>query len=130
MLRSLFAVIIAVIAGLGLAKLVEGGGATLLKAAPMSAAYQAILLLSWFLGAFAAALIALAAARRWAPVGVIAASSMFLSAIVALLSAPLSWLLWPGGAMAAAAAAFAAIKLTNATFAAPAARQKDQLFND
>lgn len=130
MLRSLFAVIVAVIAGLTAAKLVEGGAAALFEAAPISAAYQVILVSSWLAGGFVAALAALLIARRWVPVGVIAAASIFLSAAVAVLSAPLSWLLWPGGALAVAIGAFAAIKLTKATFAAPALQSRDQLFND
>lgn len=130
MLRSLFAVIVAVIAGLTAAKLVEGGAAALFAAAPISAAYQVILVSSWLAGGFVASLAALLIARRWAPVGLIAAASIFLSAAVALLSAPLSWLLWPGGALAVATGAFVAIKLTKATFAAPVLQSREQLFND
>lgn len=128
MLRSLAAVIVAIIAGLTLAKIVEGGGAALVEAQPRSGLYQGLLALSWFAGAFAAGVIALLIARRWAPVGIIAASSIFLSAFTALVSAPLSWLLWPAAIIATGAGAQFAIMATKATFAPPAPRSKGGLF--
>lgn len=128
MLRSLAAVIVAVIAGLALAKFIEGGGAAILKAEVHSAAYQILLMLSWFAGAFAAGVIALLIDRRWAPVGIVAASSIFLAAFMALLSAPLSWLLWPGAIVATAAGAHFAIRATKATFSAPVKRSNSGLF--
>ena len=128
MLRSLAAVIVAVIAGLALARFIEGGGAALMQAQPQSITHHLLLALSWFAGAFSAGVIALLIARRWAPVGIIAASSIFLSAFAALLSAPLSWLLWPGAAAAVAAGAHLAIRTTKATFTAPVKRAKNGLF--
>lgn len=128
MLRSLAAVIIAIIAGLTLAKIIEGGGAALAGATPQSATYQVLLALSWFAGAFAAGVIALLIAKRWAPVGIIAASSMFLSAFTALTSTPLSWLLWPASILATGVGAHLAILATKATFASPVKNSKGGLF--
>ena len=64
MLRSLFAVIVAVIAGLGAAKFLEGG-LEAVSGAQDGAGYSFILAASWFFGAFVAALIALLIGRRW-----------------------------------------------------------------
>lgn len=130
MIRSLFAVIVAVITGLGAARLVEGAGAALFDAAPMSPAYQGVLVAGWLTGAFAAALLALLLGRRWAPLGGLAAASVFLAAFIALISNTLSWLLWPGAMLATALGGFAAIKLTGAKASHPALRKKDGLFDE
>jgi hypothetical protein len=130
MIRSLFAVIFAVIAGLSAARLVEGAGVAVFEIAPLSPAYQGVLVIGWLTGAFAAALIALLLGRRWAPLGGLAAASVFLAAFIALISNPLSWLLWPGAALATGLGGFAAVMLTGAKAAHPALRKKDGLFDD
>ena len=111
MIRSLFAVIFAVIAGLSAARLVEGAGVAVFEIAPLSPAYQGVLVIGWLTGAFAAA-------------------SVFLAAFIALISNPLSWLLWPGAALATGLGGFAAVMLTGAKAAHPALRKKDGLFDD
>ena len=119
MIRSLFAVIVAVLLGFAASRFVEGAGAAALgesiapDAAP-SMGYQAVLLLGWLVGAFVAALIAVLLGRRWAPLGALAAGAIMFSAVIALISTPLSWLLWPGAAIATAGGGFAAVKLTRA----------------
>lgn len=130
MIRSLFAVIVAVIAGLGAARLVEGAGAALLDAAPMSPAYQGVLAAGWLVGAFVAAAMALLLGRRWAPLGALAAASVFLAAFIALIGNPLHWLLWPGAVLATALGGLAAVKLTGAKSAHPALRKKHGLFDE
>ncbi|WDI31192.1 hypothetical protein PUV54_14670 [Hyphococcus flavus] len=130
MLRSLVAVIIAVVAGLAVAKLIEGGAAALMQASASSTIYQAFLALSWFTGSFSAALIALFIARRWVPVGVIAAASMFVSAIVVLVSSPLHWILWPAAAVLTFCGGALAIKVTSASYALPQQNSKDGLFDE
>ncbi len=125
MLRSLAAAIIAVIVGLTAAKLVEALGAGLAGAAPAQAAYAGILAASWFAGAFIAGVVALLIARRWAPVGMIASSAIFLSAFAALISAPLAWIAWPASVLATALGGLAAIKATGARFAPPQPAAKE-----
>ncbi len=130
MMRSLIAVILAVIAGLAVTRAVEGGIGALTDLTPTSPLYGYILLASWFFGAFAASFIALLLARRWAPVGIVAAGSIFLSAMLALVTASLSWLLWPGAIIITAAGAYAAIKLLKADYSLPAQSRKGGLFNE
>ncbi|PQA86741.1 hypothetical protein [Hyphococcus luteus] len=129
MIRSLFAVIAAVIAGFALAKMVESAGASATGLAPGSAGYGAILLLGWFLGAFLAALVAVLFGRKWAPLGALSAAAIFLGAVITLFSYPLSWLLWPGTAVATALGGYGAVKLTGAKAQHPAMRRKDGLFD-
>ncbi|MCK5747449.1 MAG: hypothetical protein KAH44_14610 [Oricola sp.] len=130
MIRSLFAVIAAVIAGFALAKTVEGGGAALAGAAPGSAAYNSLLLLGWFAGAFAAAVIAILLGGRWAPLGAVAAASICLSAVITLFSYPLSWILWPGAFVVTALGGYGAARLTGAKGEPPGARRKSGLFDE
>lgn len=119
MIRSLFAILAAVLAGFALARVLEGAGAAALGEIPApgaapSAAYQAILVAGWFAGAFVAAAIALLLGRRWAPLGGLAAGVILFSAVIMLVSTPLSWLLWPGALFATAAGGYAAVKLLRA----------------
>lgn len=129
MIRSLIAVIIAVIAGLALAKTVEGGGAAMIGAAPGSAGYGALLLLGWLLGAFMAAFLALFLGVRWAPLGALGAAAIFLGAVITLFSYPLSWVLWPGAALATALGGYGAVRLTGARAEHPGLKRKDGLFD-
>lgn len=129
MIRSLFAIIVAVIAGFALAKMVEAAGASLTGAAPGSAGYGAVLLLGWFLGAFLAALVAVLFGGKWAPLGALGAASIFLGAVITLFSYPLSWFLWPGAAVATALGGYGAVKLTGAKSEHPKLQRKSGLFD-
>ncbi|MEM9494586.1 MAG: hypothetical protein AAGA09_01180 [Pseudomonadota bacterium] len=121
MLRSLAAVIIATLIGLWLAKTVEGI-ALAMAAAPagtsspltLPVAHQAALLGGWFIGAFAAAFAALLIARRWAPIGMLSAATIALAAVIAMMSAPVSWWAWPSAFAVTGAGGFLAIKLLRA----------------
>ncbi len=130
MIRSLFAVIVAVISGFTLARMIEGAGAGIIGATPQTGAYDALLLTGWAAGAFAAALIALLRGRRWAPRGALGAASIFLGAAITLFSYPHGWLIWPGAVIATALGGYGAVKLTGAKAAHPQMRRKDGLFDD
>ncbi|WP_425408661.1 hypothetical protein [Hyphococcus sp.] len=128
MLRSFIAVIVAVVAGLTTAKFAEGAGAGLLNSAPPSGAYQIILLISWFAGAFIAGCVALIIARRWAPVGIIASASIFISAVAAMLASPMNWLVWCGAVAVTFAGSYISILITHARFSFPDKPAKTGLF--
>ncbi len=130
MLRSLLSIIVAVIIGLTTAKFVEGAGAALLGEKTASLSYYLLLSVGWLAGAFAAAAIALALGRRWAPLGYLAGASMFFSAVMTLLSFSLSWFLWPVSALATGAGALAAVMLLKAQMAYPGATERKDLFGD
>ena len=129
MLRSLAAVIVAVIAGFLVIKMIEGAGAALTSATPSTAIYDALLMIGWLAGAFVAALLALLVGKRWAPLGVLGGAAIFLSAIITLISYTLNWLLWPGAVMTTALGAYAAIRLLGARRAHPDIKRKDGLFD-
>lgn len=136
MLRSLIAVIIAVIAGLASARLVERVGAVLFGVPPITenlevaTSYQGVLVASWLAGAFVAALIALLIGRRWAPLGALGAASMLLSAVIALFSYPASWFMWPLALAVCVAGGYGAIKITGAHSARQSLVQKTGLFDE
>ncbi len=149
MIRSLFAIVLAVILGLTTARFVEGAGLALAgearQTAPAQAAgddgrnadarvagraHFAALVAGWGAGAFAAALCALLIAGRWAPLGALAAGSIFLAALVAQVEAGLGWTVWIAAAPATALGGYAAIRLTGAGATHPANRRKDGLFDD
>ena len=138
MLRSLIAVLAATMVGLTISKFVEGAGQVLLKAPPQldgegvaaPDSYGAVLIVAWALGAFAAACIALFIGRRWAPLGGLAAATVFLSAAIALMSYSLHWMLWPLSALATAGGGYAAIRLLRATASYPEKNQKRVLFDN
>ena len=138
MIRSLFAIVVAVVIGLTTAKFVEGAGLAMAggaadaeaRAASASGAHFAALLAGWGLGAFAAALCALLIAGRWAPLGALAAGTMFLAAVIAQLQAGLGGAAWLAAAPATALGGFAAIRLTGASAVHPAERRRTGLFDD
>ncbi|MEO1136513.1 MAG: hypothetical protein AAFW68_07885 [Pseudomonadota bacterium] len=130
MVRSLIAIIIAVIAGFATAKTVEGGGAALAGASAGSIQYAAFLAGGWFAGAFVAAFLALFIGVRWAPLGMVAASSIFLGAFITLISNPLPWFLWPGAVLASALGGYGAVKILDAKHDYPFAQKKTGLFDD
>lgn len=113
MFRSLIAIVVAVLAGLvfaqGVERLTHGLGL------PQSAA----LLASWGGASFVAAGAALFIGRRWAPLGWLAAASMFLLAVVTVAGGAASWLLIPVALALTALGGFAAVKATRATYAPP-----------
>ncbi len=130
MIRSLAAVIIAVIAGLTAAKLIEGGGAALINARAPSAAYCALVSIGWLAGAFAAAFIAMFLDKRWAPLGMLAAASIFLGAALGLFSSPLGWWMWPVALIAAALGGLGAVRTIGAGMSHPDMHRKDGLFDE
>lgn len=137
MLRSLIAIIAAVLVGLIISKFVESTGqsalgqeAEIFAGHAPSGVYQAILLAGWMAGAFFAGVIALLIGRRWAPLGALAAGTMFFSAIIAQASFSLSWLLLPAAALVTAAGGYAAIRLLGATNQYPAPGRNQDIFND
>ena len=130
MIRSLAAVIIAVIAGLSAAKLMEGGGAAVIDAPAPFAVYSALVSMSWFGGAFVAALLAMLIGKRWAPLGILAAASIFLGAVLALFSNPLGWWMWPAALVATALGGFGAVRILGAGFLHPDIHRKDGLFDE
>ena len=138
MIRSLFAIIVAVIIGLTTAKFVEGAGLAMVgggagdgaQGPSAGGAHFAALLAGWGLGAFAAALCALLIAGRWAPLGALAAGTMFLAALIAQLEAGLGGAAWLAAAPATALGGFAAIRLTGASAVHPANRKQTDIFDD
>ncbi|MEM8771098.1 MAG: hypothetical protein AAGD92_05545 [Pseudomonadota bacterium] len=130
MLRNLLAIIVATIIGLSVAKFVEGAfGGGVAPEEVASAIDQLGLVVGWFVGSFIAAVLALLVGKRWAPLGWLAAGTIFFAAIITLVSFPLSFLLWPASAAATAAGGFAAIKLLNAQTSHPGSENKNGLFD-
>lgn len=136
MLRSFIAIIAAVFVGLVTSKFVESIGQTafgvghdITAGAAPSAAYQFVLILGWMIAAFLSALTALFIGRRWAPLGGLAAGTVFFSALIVQLSFSFMALLTIFSAIATAIGGYAAIRLLGAQSAYPA-RKKQGLFND
>ncbi len=129
MLRSLFAIIVSVIVGLAAAKFLEGGLISL-QGETSNNAYALILIVSWFAGAFVAAILALLLGRRWAPLGLLAAGTIFFSAFMGLLSASLTWWVWPGAGLATAAGGLIALRALRASFEQPVNKTKQDVFPD
>ncbi len=127
MIRSLFSIILAVIIGLTAAKFIEGvGAAAYPPAVPVDlndleavraasgafpTGYKLMLALGWGGGAFISAIIALALGRRWAPLGGLAAATIFFNSVITLLGMGLSWWLWPLSAAACAGGGVAALTI-------------------
>lgn len=136
MLRSLIATIAATIVGLAAAKFVEGAGTAGLaldapnREEPASLAYHILLVAGWGIGAFAAAATALLIGRRWAPLGWLAAATIFFAAVMTAMTHALSWLLWPGSAAATALGGLAAVRLLRAPNAPPAKGRERSLFGE
>ena len=132
MLRSLFAVILAVLVGVATAQIVERVGVEAFASGDaggaMSLAHQLVLVVSWGAGAFLAASLALLIGRRWAPLGWLTASSMLLLAVTSAVSSPQAVTLIVGGALSSLGAGFGAIKLWRATNVFPVKPTKPGLF--
>ena len=137
MLRSLIAVLVATIVGLTVSKFIEGAGLALLAPPPepggetagAPGGYGALLLAAWLVGAFTAALSALLIGRRWAPLGGLAAATVFLSAAIGLMSFPGGWILWPLSAIATAGGGYGAIRLLRATNKYPEKASSEKFFD-
>ena len=129
MLRSLFAIIVSVIAGLGAAKFFEGGLIAVMGETS-NITYSMVLIVSWFIGAFVAAVLALLIGRRWSPLGLLAAGTIFFSAFMSMLSASLSWIVWPGAGLATAAGGLLALRAFGGGFEQPSNKTKKDVFPD
>lgn len=110
MLRSLFAVIPAVIVGLAAAKFIESLGGAAGDSA-LTGGHAASLIIGWGVGAFIAAMIALFIGRRWAPLGGLAALTILFAATLTTATFKLPILVWLGAAAATGLGGFAAIRL-------------------
>ena len=131
MLRNLLAIIVATVAGLAIAKFIEGliGGGV----APGEAAAGreiAGLAVGYLVGAFIAATLAMLIGRRWAPLGWLGAATIGFAAVITLMSFNLPWVLWPLSAAACAAGGWGSIKLLKAQYQLPNAKPKETLFDD
>lgn len=131
MVRSLIGVIFAVVIGLTTAKFIEGAGGTLyppsttveqgdIEALKASASavplgYKFFLLLGWAVAAFISALIALLIGQRWAPLGWLAAVTMFFLAVMTLIGSPFGWWLWPCAGLATGSGGWLAVRVTGAS---------------
>ena len=132
MVRSLFAIIFATVSGLGASKILEALGLSVLGGAAadagLAAQHQLWLLFVWGLSAFFASCLAMVIGPRWAPLGGLAAATIALGAVIALLSAPFSWWAWPLSLLAPAVGGFGAIKLLNAETAFPERPAREKIF--
>lgn len=134
MLRSLAAVLVAVVAGVATARLVELAAIALFpgvaaNGAALGAGRQLGLLAAWGLAAFVAAGASLLIGKRWAPLGWLAASAMLLLAIVSSLSVSGgALLLIPGAVAATAAGGYGAVRLLKARSTPPFISGQSGLF--
>ena len=128
MFRSLAAIIVATIFGLTTARFIEGAGMAALADGPVDrATYVIILSLGWFTGSFVSSAIALLIARRWGPVGGLAAATIGFAAIIALLSGRFGAYAWILGLSAVALGGWIALRLFKARAAMPT-KKEDGLF--
>jgi hypothetical protein len=118
MIRSLIAIIAAIFGGLAFAQAVER--LALGFGLPQSAA----LLASWGGASFIAAGAALLLGWRWAPLGWLAAASMFLLSVVSIAEGGASWMIAPGALVVTGLGGWAAVKATGASYAPPFAAKK------
>ncbi|GJL94766.1 MAG: hypothetical protein DHS20C05_11710 [Hyphococcus sp.] len=138
MLRSLFAIIVASILGLTVAKVIEGGGQALFFSdgeglspnGSLSLNYHVLLLVGWLFGAFAASSIALLLGSRWAPLGMLASVTIMLASFLTITSFSLDLLLFPAACLFIAAGSYAAHRLINPVSALPVSRKQQEPFYD
>jgi hypothetical protein len=121
MLRSLLAVLVAVLVGLTAAKFLEGGIAALFgiegvisREASLTTAYQLNLLFSWLTASLIAATIAVLIGRKWAPLGWVASLTILFNAVMTMSAASVSWWAWIIAPLATLGGGFAAIRLLKA----------------
>lgn len=93
MLRSLMAVILAVILGLAVARWIEAAGLAV-SGAPHGFLHQLSLIFGWGAGAYGAGLAAVLIGLRWRPLGFLAAAAIGLNGFLTLMGAPLSLWTW------------------------------------
>ena len=127
MLRSIIAIIVAVVAGMFVARFFEivvgaafapAGGAQ----GAVTAGHQLLLVVGWTIAAFAAAALSLLIGKRWAPLGWLGAATICLLAVISIASAAVSWLLWPGAIAGAGFGGWSAVKLLRGDYTHPARR--------
>ena len=136
MLRSLLAIIVAVVLGLTTAKFVEGAFAAALGlggeahdiSRVMGDGYLWSLLASWIAGAAAATTAALLIGKRWAPLGYLAGAAMALQGALTLLGADVPIWSWALALGAPALVCFAIVKALGATLAPRTNQAPDDFF--
>ncbi|MBI1392088.1 MAG: hypothetical protein GC152_05030 [Alphaproteobacteria bacterium] len=142
MLRSLCAVLIAVILGLTLARFIEGMGSAALGLDPgpgpmtddrsgktqLSSGMAGVLLASWWISAFVASCTSLLIGGRWAPLAWLAATCISFNAIISLLAVAAPWWIWPGGVASAAIGGYLGIRAFGGTYAVRRASRKTGVF--
>lgn len=112
MIRSLFAIIIASVLGVALARFIESASYTAAGAPDaFTLARNVGLAASWLAGAFVAAAIALLLGRRWAALGWLGAATMGLSAFIGMAGAHAPPLLWLVSLFAVGAGGWGAVKI-------------------
>lgn len=136
MLRSLLAIIIAVIAGLSVARFIEAATASFRKTASslvesaLPIDYQLTLVVGWFVGAAVASALALLMGRKWAPLGFLAGGTIFFSAIITILTFSLNWLIAAPAAIATASAAYGVHRLLKPQMDYPQGKAKSDYFSE
>ena len=140
MIRSLLAIVVAVLLGMTASKFIEGMGLAAfpiadappgdlaahnaaLRSAPFG--YKATLLAGWGVGAFVSAVTALLIGRRWAPLGWLGAGSILFLSLITLVGAPLGLWLWPSSVAITLVSGFLSLKLLGAVTKAPLENKKD-----
>ena len=122
MIRSLFAIIVATLIGLTVARFIEGAllaniGLEIVDVkGPPSPDHKKILLFSWGCAAFVASLMALSLGRRWAPLGWLAGGTVTFSALITMIAAPFGLFMWPAAFLVTAIGPFIAIKILRAQY--------------
>ena len=135
MLRSLFAIIVANIVGVAVAKLIENMGMTAFPPPSdidvasresilyvwsfMPAGYKLMLAAGWLIGALAASSVALLLGRRWAPLGWLGAACIGFHATMTLFYFPAELWLWFASIFSVAAGGLAGHVLWHPTMAFP-----------
>lgn len=126
MVRSIFAIIIAVVAGVFAARFVEiVGGAVFSSGAANGAitgGHQALLVAGWAFGGFLAAALALLVGRRWAPLGWLGAATILLLAVISIAGQAVAWPVWIGAFIAPGLGGWGAVRVLRADYAHPARR--------
>ena len=92
-MRSLLAVIAAVILGLMVARWIEAAGLAL-SGARYGMLHQSALIAGWGVGAYIAGLSAVMIGQRWRPLGFLAAAALGLNGMLTLIGEPLSIWTW------------------------------------
>lgn len=137
MLRSIGAVVAGVIVGAFVIFIVESvghlifpppPGVDLKDAAALSAMMSVIpfgaklgVVIAWMAGVLAGGVAALAIGRRWAPLAIVVATTLFAMAVVTMLTIPHPFWMQAAALAVTVLGAFGAIRIMRATFAPPTA---------